>query len=199
MPALTIMLLFSSFLPPLLTSIFGNFLAFDIKQVSRADLPGNKKGFVPLFLLDALSCFLAAILACQAIPVQCYSFSQKRRGTCFSPAAALCQGFSLSAERVELLVVTRQEFPRTSLHTPTTTGNCSGYYCNMNRNIHVSSARKPKFSNHKDSALTPPVLDIVCSLTSHLLILSCHIIIVLHALLCNSWLYIQSDAPSSHA
>ena len=105
MPALTIMLLSFSFLPFLLTSIFGIFLGFDIKQVSRADLPGDKEGFVPLFLLDDLSCSLAAILVCQAIPVQCDSFRQKRRGTCLSPAEALCQVFSLSDERVELLAV----------------------------------------------------------------------------------------------
>lgn len=82
MPALTIMLLSPSFLPLLPTSIFGNFLAFAIKQVSRADLPGDKEGFVPLFLLDALSCSLAVILARQAIPVRCYSSSQRHSGTC---------------------------------------------------------------------------------------------------------------------
>lgn len=94
----------------------------------------------------------------------------------------------------------RQESPRTSLHTPSTMGNCSGYYCNTSRKFHVSSAGKPKLSSHKDSSLTPPVLDTVCSLTNHLCILSCHyIVIVLHALLCKSWLYIQSDAASNQA
>lgn len=37
--------------------------------------------------------------------VQRYSFSQNRRGTCLSPAAALCQGSSLAAESTELLAV----------------------------------------------------------------------------------------------
>lgn len=54
--------------------------------------------------------------------------------------------------------------PDISAHT---TGNCSEYYCSRSKNIHVSSAGKPNLSGS-------PVLDVLCSLTSHHFILSCH-------------------------
>lgn len=93
----------------------------------------------------------------------------------------------------------RQEFPWLSAHTLSTTDNCSGYKCNKSRSIYIPSARKPKLSNNRETVLTSPVfVDTVCPLTSHF-ILSCHYIrIVLHTL-CDSWLYIQSEAASNHA
>lgn len=161
MPVLTIMLLFSSFLPVLLTSIFGNFLAFHIKQVSRADLPGDKEGFVPLFSLDALSCSLAATLAARRC--RCGATASVRDAE--GPASPQLQPCARALLR-QLPEWSHLPWLQAGIpldHTPSTTGNCSGYYCNTTRNVHVSSAREPKLPNHRDSALTPPALDVVCS------------------------------------
>lgn len=93
----------------------------------------------------------------------------------------------------------RQKFPWPSAHTPSTTGNCSGSYCNTSRSIYISSARNPKLSNNRGTVLTSPVfVDVVCPLTSHF-ILSCHCIKIVLRALCDSWLYIQSEAASNHA
>lgn len=137
----------------------------------------------------------------RAPSLQCWRVRQPQHSARASSETHRDQSLQLKphARGCSLCCGYRQKFPWLSAHTPSTTGNCSGSYCNTSRSIYISSARKPKLSNNRGTVLTSPVfVDVVCPLTSHF-ILSCHCIkIVLHAL-CDSWLHIQSEAASNHA
>lgn len=133
----------------------------------RAELPGDKEGFVPL-LLDALSCLIAAVLARQAV----LHLQSEAQSYLPLPRCSPGPGFSLSAEREEFLLWLQAGIPK-PLFTVLPPGAIAHVITVTRAETSVYPLQGNQSSPTTDTALTPPALVMVLSnLLSSCLIMS---------------------------